>query len=100
MAGQALLEGVLVDWVRTQPAAEPRLPVSWLSKQQKATELARLQRGRAMQTAREAELILGLAEDCPEELDLPPERPGARRSWRHTQPEFPGVSEFFPDEVV
>ena len=100
MAGQALLEGVLVDWVRTQPAVEPRLPVAWLSRQQKAAELERLQRSRAMQTAREAELILGLAADYPEELDLPPDAPGAARSWRHTEPEFPGVSEFFPDEVA
>src|SRR3954452_8614940 len=100
MAGQTLLEGVLVDWVRTQSAAEPRLPVAWLSKQQKAAELERIQRARAMTTAREAELILGLATDCPEDLDLPPDAPGAGRSWRHTEPEFPGVSEFFPDEVA
>src|SRR3954454_24672807 len=96
MAGQTLLEGVLVDWVRTQSAAEPRLPVAWLSKQQKAAELER----RAMTTAREAELILGLATDCPDDMDLPPEAPGAGRSWHHTEPEFPGVSEFFPDEVA
>src|SRR5690349_8594327 len=99
MAGQTLLEGVLVDWVRTQPAAEPRLPVAWLSKQQKAAELARIQRTRAMTTAREAELILGLAADCPED-DLPPDAPGAGRSWHTTEPEFTGVSEFFPDEVA
>jgi hypothetical protein len=99
-AGQTLLEGVLVDWVRTQPAAEPRLPVAWLSKQQKAAELQRIQQARAMTTAREAELILGLADDCPEDMDLPPEAPGAGRSWHHTEPEFTGVSEFFPDEVA
>jgi len=99
-AGPTLLEGVLVDWVRIQPAAEPRLPVAWLSKQQKAAELERLQRARAMTTAREAELILGLAEDCPADMDLPPEAPGAGRSWHRTEPEFPGVSEFFPDEVA
>src|SRR4051812_7471191 len=99
-AGQTLLKGVLVDWVATQPVAEPRLPVAWLSRQQKAAELAGIERDRAMQTAREAELILGLAEDCPEELDLPPGAPGAGRSWRHTEPEFPGISEFFPDEVA
>src|SRR4051794_37382354 len=89
-AGQTLLEGVLVDWVRTQPAVEPRLPVAWLSRQQKAAELERIQGSRAVQTAREAELILGLAADCPEDLDLPPDAPGAGRSWRHTEPEFPG----------
>src|SRR3954451_16017896 len=100
MAGQTLLGGVLVDWAATQPAVEPRLPVAWLSRQQKAAELERIQRDRAMQTAREAELILGLATDCPEDLDLPPDAPGAGRSWRHTEPEFPGVSEFFPDEVA
>jgi hypothetical protein len=100
MAGRTLLEGVLVDWVRTQPAAEPRLPVAWLSKEQKAAELQRIQRSRAMTTAREAELILGLAADCPEDMDLPPDAPGAGRSWHHTEPEFTGVSEFFPDEVA
>jgi len=100
MVGQTLLEGVLVDWVRTQPAGEPRLPVAWLSKEQKAAELERLQRSRAMTTAREAELILGLAADCPEDMDLPPDAPGAARSWHHTEPEFPGVSEFLPDEVA
>src|SRR3954454_24398992 len=51
-AGQKLLGGGLVDWVRTPPVAEARLPLAWLSRQQKAAELERIQRDRAMQTAR------------------------------------------------
>src|SRR4051794_22552461 len=100
MAGQSSIEGVLVDWVITRPAAQPRLPVAWLSKAQKAAALSRLQGDRARTTAYEADLILGLAGDCPEDGDLPPDAPGARRNWRETEPEFPGVSEFFPDEVA
>src|SRR4051812_36728182 len=100
MAGRSSIEGVLVDWVIARPTAEPRLPVSWLSKEQKAAALSRLQADRARTTAYEADLILGLAEDCPEDGDLPPDAPGARRNWRTTEPEFPGVSEFFPDAVA
>src|SRR3954468_19536669 len=100
MAGRSSIEGVLVDWVITRPTAEPRLPVAWLSKEQKAAALSRLQGDRARMTAYEADLILGLAADCPEDGDLPPDAPGARSDWRQTEPEFPGVSEFFPDDLA
>src|SRR3954469_7218089 len=100
MAGSSLVEGALVDWVITRPAAEPRPPVVWLSKEQKAAELVRIQQRRARETAYEAEVILGLAADCPDELDLPPGTPGARTTWRTTEPEFGGVGEFFPNEVA
>src|SRR3954447_17764869 len=99
MAGSSVVEGMLVDWVRTRPTPEPRLPVSWLSDEEKAEELQRLQRNRARDAAREAELILGLAADRPEQLDPPPGTPGARRgSWR-PDGELPGVSDSFPAEL-
>jgi hypothetical protein len=66
-----------------------------------AAELGRLQRNRARDAAREADLILRLAELRPDTDDPPEGGPGARnRTWRKTDPEFPGVSEFFPDEVA
>src|SRR4051812_14361111 len=99
MRGSSVVEGMLVDWVRTRPTPEPRLPVSWLSDEEKAEELQRLQRNRARDAAREAELILALAADRPDELDPPPGTPGARRgSWR-PDGELPGVSDAFPAEL-
>ena len=48
-----------------------------------------------------AELIRRLAELRPDVDDPAPGSPGARsRTWRKTEPEFAGVSEFFPDEVA
>src|SRR5918911_3730288 len=99
MAGASVLEGVGVDWVRTRPTPEPRLPVAWLSPEEKAEELQRIQRNRARDAAREAELILALAADRPDELDPPAGTPGARRgSWR-PDGELPGVAESFPAEL-
>src|SRR3954462_7897615 len=99
MRGSSVVEGMLVDWVRTRPTPEPRLPVSWLSAEEKAEELQRLQANRARDAAREAELILALAADRPEQLDPPPGTPGARRgSWK-PDGELPGVSDSFPSEL-
>src|SRR4051794_12447542 len=99
MAGTSVVEGMLVDWVRTRPTPEPRLPVSWLSAEEKAAELQRIQANRARDAAREAELILALAADRPEELDPLPGTPGARRgSWK-PDGELPGVSDSFPAEL-
>src|SRR3954452_12114010 len=99
MRGSSVVEGMLVDWVRTRPTPEPRLPVSWLSEEEKAEELQRLQRNRARDAAREAELILALAADRPEQLDAPPGTPGARRgSWK-PDGELPGVSDSSPAEL-
>src|SRR3954466_15327686 len=99
MVGSSVVEGMLVDWVRTRPTPEPRLPVSWLSDEEKAEELQRLQRNRARGAARAADLILALAADRPDELDPPPGTPGARRgSWR-PDGELPGVSDAFPAEL-
>src|SRR3954468_11113084 len=58
------------------------------------------QRRRAVEAAEEAEFILRLAELSPDDDDLPTDHPGARRaSWR-SEPEFPGVSEFFVHELA
>src|SRR3954471_1594436 len=100
MAGQSSIEGVLVDWSIDRPAAEPRLPVAWLGDAEVAAELDRIQRDRAQKTAREAELILRMAQLRPDVDDRQPGTPGARKTWRTTEPEFAGVSEFFPDEVA
>src|SRR3954463_13146122 len=99
VTGGAVVEGMLVDWVRTRPTPEPRLPVCWLSAEEKAAELQRIQANRARDAAREAELILALAADRPDELDPPPGTPGARRgSWK-PDGELPGVSDSFPAEL-
>jgi len=91
----------MVDWVSAQPEANLDLPADWLDDEQVAAELARIERDRARQTAREAQLILRLAELRPDTDDPAPGTPGARRrSWRKTDPEFSGVSEFFPDELA
>ena len=95
------MEGLLIDWVQFQPEPDPRPPASWLDDEEVAAELERIQRNRARDTAREAELILRLADLRPDVDDPRPGAPGARnRAWRKTDPEFPGVSEFFPDEVA
>jgi hypothetical protein len=101
MSGASRVEGFLIDWVRIQPEPDPRLPVSWLEAEEVADELGRIQRNRARETAREAELILRLAELRPDVDDRQPGTPGARsRTWRKADPEFAGVSEFFPDELA
>src|SRR3712207_8490609 len=51
-----------------------------------------------MTAAYEAELVLGLADDSPDDADPAPGPPGAR-SWK-PDPELPGVSEFFPAELA
>ena len=76
LAGSSLLEGTLVDWVVTRPAAEPRLPVAWLKPEDKAAELQRLQAERARLAAREAEVMLGFAADRPDDHDPAPGTPG------------------------
>src|SRR3954468_14880423 len=99
MRGSSVVEGMLLDWVRTRPTPEPRLPVSWLSAEEKAAELQRIQANRARDAAREAELILSLAADRPDELDPPPGTPGARRGSWQPDGELPGVSGSFPAEL-
>ncbi|MGY1802456.1 DUF222 domain-containing protein [Blastococcus sp. SYSU D00922] len=99
--GTSSFEGLLLDWVLTRPEPDPRPPVWSLDDEGVAAELARLERNRARETAREAELILRLAQLRPDTDDPARGTPGARsRAWRRSDPEFPGVSEFFPDEVA
>jgi hypothetical protein len=101
MSGSSLVEGFLIDWVAAPVEPEFRLPAEWLDDAQVAAELGQLERRRARDAAREAELILRLATLRPDTDDPPPGSPGARRrTWRKTEPEFPGVSEFFVDEVA
>lgn len=97
MSGSTSIEGVLVDWcVDQSPALDARLPVAWLSREQKAAELQRLQAEKAMRAAYEAELILGLADDSSE---LPDDHPaGGAGSWR-PDAELPGVDESFTHEL-
>ena len=90
----------MAEWLRCAPERGSRLPVSELDDAAVVAELGRIERNRARDTAREADLILRLAALRPDVDDPPPGSPGARsRTWRKTDPEFPGVSEFFPDEV-
>ena len=101
MVGASRVEGVVLDWVVARPEPAVRLPVSWLGDREVAAELGQIQRNRARDAAREAELILRLAELRPDDGDPAPGSPGARsRTWRKTEPEFAGVSEFFTDELA
>src|SRR3954468_11552395 len=91
-------EGIVLDVVRRP---EPPRPVGWLSPAEKAAELMRIQADRARRAARENEVMLGFAADRPDDADPPADHPGARsRNWRVTDPEFPGVSESFPQELA
>ena len=98
--GQQSVEGLLVDWSIARPLPDRRLPVSLLTKAQKAAELQRVLARRAMDAAYEAELVLGLADDTPDTLDPPPGHPGARKGSWAPDTELPGVSEFFPAELA
>ncbi|MEU2350777.1 DUF222 domain-containing protein [Modestobacter sp. NPDC049651] len=92
------LEGVLVDWVVDHPVEPSRLPAAWLSPDEAAVELQRLQARRARDTAYEADLVLQLAGQRPASADPPPDHPGARRpGWLPEAAE--GVSEFFTAEL-
>ena len=96
----SLVERAPAGWLVEQPAPFRRLPVALLTREQKAAELRRLQARKAMEAAYEAELVLGLADDSPDDDDPPPGTPGARsRSWK-PDPELPGVSEFFTAELA
>jgi hypothetical protein len=77
-----------------------RLPVASLSRSQKAAELQRVAALKAKAAAYEAELVLGLADDSPDDLDPAPGTPGGRRGSWAPDPELPGVSEFFTAELA
>ncbi|MGY1617028.1 DUF222 domain-containing protein [Geodermatophilus sp. SYSU D00691] len=100
ISGSSTFEGVLIDWFVDQPATPARVPVALLSREQVAAALQRRVQQQAMDAAYDAELILRLAELTPDVEDPPAGSPGARSTdWRQTDPEFPGVSESFPDEL-
>jgi hypothetical protein len=99
LSGRSSIEGYLVDWVSVQPEPDPRLPASWATDEQVAARLQQIERNRARETAEEAELILRMADLRPDDDDPAPGSPGARRTWRTTDPEFLGVSEFFTREI-
>ena len=100
MRGRSVIEGYLVDWSLDQPTGPSRLPVALLDDDQKAAELQRVQRNRAMEAAYEADLVLGLAADRPADLDPPPGSPGAKRGGWAPDGDLPGVSEFFTAELA
>ncbi|MGY1778235.1 DUF222 domain-containing protein, partial [Geodermatophilus sp. SYSU D00804] len=94
------VERALVGVLLEQPVSIPRLPVALLSREQKAAELQRVAALKAMTAAYEAELVLGLADDSPDDDDPALGTPGTRsRSWK-PDAELPGVSEFFPAELA
>jgi uncharacterized protein DUF222 len=91
--------GVQIDAAWSHRVAAPRLPASWLSDEEIASELQGVQRRRARDAAYEAELILALAADRPAALDPPAGSPGARRRGWAGDEAFSGVSEFFTAEL-
>src|SRR3954468_18218445 len=91
--------GLQIDLVWERQVTVPRLPVSWLSDEDKAAELQRVQARRAMDAAYEAELILGLAADRPAGADPAPDPRGARRPGWTPEAASGGVSEFFTAEL-
>jgi hypothetical protein len=97
---EVLLASMVAELDLAVPARIRRLPVAALTRAQKARELERLQRSRAMLAAYEAELVLGLAADTPDTLDPPPGSPGARSGSWAPDNELPGVSEFFVPELA
>ena len=97
--GQQSVEGLLLDWSLDLPLPDRRLPVSLLSRGQKAAELQRVQARRAMDAAYEADLVMGLADDSPDTLDPPADHPGAKKGSWAPDTELPGVSEFFTAEL-
>jgi hypothetical protein len=96
---RSLVEAHLADWVATAPELESMQPAGFMDAEEVAAELGRMERNRARKTAREAELLLRFAELRPDDDDPQPGTPGARKAYRKTDPEFRGVSEFFPREV-
>src|SRR4051795_2280836 len=91
-------EPIVVDLVWPGHRRFPSAAAS--SREMVAARLQWGQRQRARDAAEEAEFILRLAELSPAGGDPAADHPGAKReSWR-TEPEFPGVSEFFVHELA
>jgi Domain of unknown function (DUF222) len=82
------------------PVTRPLPSAAESSRETAAARLQLLVRQRAIAAAEEAEFILRLADLSPAEDDLPPGHPGAKKeSWR-SEPEFPGVGEWFVPELA
>src|SRR3954452_15463731 len=96
----AAREPALVLDVVYEPAVSHRRWAGRAPKERAAAALQLIGRKRAQDAAAEAEFILQLAALCPDSDDPPPDHPGARKTyWRSARSEFPGVSEFFVDEL-
>ena len=91
--------GVVMDLVWEHPVVRPRPPVSWMTAEEQAAELRRVQRRRATDAAYEAELIMGLAALRPASDDPAPGSPGARKPGWAVDEAYAGVSEFFTAEL-
>jgi hypothetical protein len=90
---------VEIDLAWEHPVTRPRLPVSWLSDEEKAVELQQVQARRAADTAYEAELIMGLAAQRPASADPQPGAAGARRPGWAVDEGYDGAGEFFTAEL-
>src|SRR3954451_2958459 len=92
-------EPVFVLDVVYAPAVSHRVAAARPAKEQVAARLELIPRKRDRDAAEEAEFILRLAELCPDAADPSPDHPGARKTYWRSAREFPGVSEFFVDEL-
>ncbi|SFP51354.1 HNH endonuclease [Geodermatophilus dictyosporus] len=92
--------GGLLGLLVAEPPELRRLPVALLTRGQKAAELEHVAALTARLAAYEAELVLGLADDTPDDLDPAPGTPGARQGSWAPDPELPGVSESFTAELA
>ncbi|MGY2079663.1 DUF222 domain-containing protein [Modestobacter sp. SYSU DS0657] len=99
-SGSSTIEGLVVDWVLDHPVEPSRLPAPWLTDDELADELQRVQQRRARDAAYEAELILALAGQRPASDDPAPDHPGARRAGWTRQPAEGEISEFFTAELA
>jgi hypothetical protein len=91
---------VQIDVIYLGDRHVPETPAS--REERLAAELQAIQRRRAQDTAREAELVLDLAAARPAAHDPQPGSPGARKpgwSGRQTFHDGSGISEFFPAEL-
>src|SRR3954471_18203369 len=94
-------EPVFVLDVVYEPAVSHARAAARAPKELAAARLQLIGRRRARAAAEEAEFILRLAALSPDVEDPPPDHPGARTTyWRSARSEFPGVSEFFVDELA
>ena len=82
-----------IDLAWARPVERPRVPVAWLSDEEKAAEIQRVQRWRAEDAAYEAELIMGLAAQRPATDDPQPGSPGARKPGWAMDAGYDGASE-------